>query len=78
MSAQGAAPEGGTSGRGHIGGSRLSIAQGTLPPHILERLAAEGVHSLADWRALGRRRFQLWGVTRRVVEQVDKLARGTP
>jgi hypothetical protein len=49
-----------------------------LAPHILERLAAEGVCTLADWRALGRRRFQLWGVTRAMAAQIDEIARGAP
>lgn len=49
-----------------------------LPPAILERLAAAGIRSAADWRALGRRRFQLWGVTRRAVRELDRIARGAP
>jgi hypothetical protein len=46
-----------------------------LPPHLIERLAAEGVHSLTDWRALGRRRHQVWGITRRMAAELDALAR---
>jgi len=49
-----------------------------LPAHIVARLAAEGVHSLADWRRLGRRRHQFFGITRRVVEQLDALVREVP
>ena len=46
-----------------------------LPARILERLAAEGVNSLADWRALKRRRHQIFGITSRVAAQLDALAR---
>jgi len=49
-----------------------------LPPAIIERLAAAGVCSAADWRALGRRRLGIWGITRRIVRELDELARGTP
>lgn len=47
-----------------------------LPPAIAARLAGEGVHSLADWRALGRKRLQIFGITKRVIKQLDELARG--
>jgi hypothetical protein len=50
----------------------------SLPPTLVTRLAAEGVHSLEDWRALGRKRLQLFGITKRVIKQLDALARGTP
>lgn len=46
-----------------------------LPPAILERLAAEGVHSLSDWRALGRRRHQLFGIVPSVIRWLDELSR---
>jgi hypothetical protein len=46
-----------------------------LSAAILERLAAEGVRTLEQWRALGRRRHELFGVTRRVAEQLDALAK---
>ena len=49
-----------------------------LDPGIRQRLAREGISTPAAWRALGRRRFQLWGVTRRVVAQLDELAQGAP
>lgn len=79
MRTQGAAPEGrdlraaGSSGD-TLAGER-SISRVGLPPHIAERLAAEGVHSLEDWCALGRRRLTIWGVTRRIVTELDALAR---
>jgi hypothetical protein len=50
---------------------------GGLPAQILERLRAEGVNSL-DWKRLGRRRFRIFGVTRRVAAQLDSLARDAP
>jgi hypothetical protein len=46
-----------------------------LPAPIVERLAAEGVDSLEAWRALGPKRFQIFGVTRSMVRQLDALAR---
>ncbi|MFZ1905216.1 MAG: hypothetical protein WAU56_07475 [Steroidobacteraceae bacterium] len=46
-----------------------------LPPAIADRLAAEGVYTLADWRALGRKRLQLFGITRAMAAQLDELAR---
>lgn len=46
-----------------------------LPPTILARLAAEGVATFADWRALGPRRHQLFGIVPSVVRQIDALAR---
>ena len=46
-----------------------------LPDSLLERLRAEGVASLEEWVALGRRRRQIFGITRAVVEQLDALAK---
>jgi hypothetical protein len=46
-----------------------------LPNSLLERLRAEGVETLEAWVALGRRRFQIFGVTRAAVTQLDQLAR---
>lgn len=61
-----------------ITGNAANLSQLKLAPHIAERLAAEGVHSLKDWRALGRRRLAIWGVTRRIVAELDALARRRP
>jgi hypothetical protein len=47
-----------------------------IPAAVLDRLAAEGVTTLEAWRALGSRRHQVWGVTRRVAEKLDALVRG--
>ena len=46
-----------------------------LPHSLLERLRAEGVATLEEWVALGRRRRQIFGVTRAAVEQLDALAK---
>lgn len=78
MGAQGAAPEGllaGTSdGRQINGGSA-----GSLPPQlgevILGRLAGHDIATLEQWRSLGRRRYRLFGLTRRMVAQIDAAAR---
>jgi len=59
-------------------GNANSLAHTALPPAILARLAAEGVETLEQWRALGRRRRQLWGITAARVAEIDELARGTP
>ncbi|MBV9315820.1 MAG: hypothetical protein JOZ34_00015, partial [Gammaproteobacteria bacterium] len=40
-----------------------------------ERLRAEGVATLEAWVALGRRRRQIFGVTRAAVELLDSLAK---
>jgi hypothetical protein len=47
-----------------------------VPARVLERLAAEGIASLADWRALGPRRHRIFGITVSMVRQLDELARG--
>ena len=46
-----------------------------LPMPMIERLRAEGVATLEEWVALGRRRRQIFGVTRAVVAQLDALAK---
>ena len=46
-----------------------------LPDSLLERLRAEGVVTLEAWVALGRRRRQIFGVTRAAVLQLDALAK---
>jgi len=48
-----------------------------LPVRLLELLRAEGVATLEGWVALGRRRRQIFGVTRAAVEQLDALAKAT-
>lgn len=47
----------------------------SLPPAIRSRLAAEGVRSLDDWRSLGPRRHQLFGLTSTMVKTVDAIAK---
>jgi len=46
-----------------------------LTAQLVARLAAENIHSLAAWRALGRRRTQIFGIVPSVVRQLDALAR---
>jgi hypothetical protein len=46
-----------------------------LPLPLIERLRAEGVATLEAWVALGRRRRQIFGVTRAAVAQLDSLAK---
>lgn len=46
-----------------------------LPHPLLERLRAEGVATLEAWVALGRRRREIFGVTRAAVAQLDALAK---
>jgi hypothetical protein len=47
-----------------------------LPEQLVPRLAAEGVHSLTDWRRLGhRRKRSIFGITAAHVRQLDALAR---
>lgn len=75
MSTHGAAPRGGTRGGGYIDGSPTSIPE-SVPESIRERLAGEDVHALDDWRRLGRRRHQIWGIVPSIVRQLDELARG--
>lgn len=50
-------------------------ALAALPPHILQTLHNEGVYSISDWRKLGRRRHQLFGITKAMVRRIDAAAR---
>lgn len=77
MRAHGAAPEdllAGTSGGQINKGSRQSLPL-ELGEVILDRLRAEGIHDLHDWRQLGRRRMQIFGVTTSVAKKIDAAAR---
>lgn len=56
-------------------GNASTLSHLGLSETIVSRLAVENVHTLGDWSELGERRRQLWGITRRVVEQLDTLAR---
>jgi len=46
-----------------------------IPHPLIERLRAEGIGTLEAWVALGRRRLQIFGVTRAAVAQIDALAK---
>jgi hypothetical protein len=49
-----------------------SITALGLEPHLVERLILNEIRTAADWLALGRQRFKLWGVTRRHVKLIDE------
>jgi hypothetical protein len=45
-------------------------------PQLARRLAGHGIRNLQDWHELSRsQRRGLFGITRRVVEQLDALAK---
>ena len=46
-----------------------------LPAVILERLEREGVTTPEQWKALGYRRREIWGLTRAMVVLVDTCSR---
>lgn len=46
-----------------------------LPAVILERLAGEGVTTPEQWRGLGYRRREIWGLTRAHVVLIDSCSR---
>ena len=68
-------PGGGTPGHGRIDGNSQSIPRDALPAHLFERLHTHNIHSLQDWRLLGRGRFKLWGITRAMVRVIDAAAK---
>ena len=47
-----------------------------LPQALRDRLAGEGIFDFDSWRALGRRRRQIFGVTAAMCRELDRLARG--
>lgn len=50
-----------------------------LPSAIVERLAQQDVTTISGWVRLGRRRLAIFGITRRVAQQIDVLAqKGAP
>jgi hypothetical protein len=52
-------------------GSPATPLPSDLPPTIIERLKAEGVQTCQAWHALGRKRLQIFGITRRHVALID-------
>lgn len=46
-----------------------------LPAHVIPMLRDEGIVTVEDWRALGARRWKLFGVTPRSVEAIDRAAK---
>ncbi|MGH2447222.1 MAG: hypothetical protein ACRDFS_01250 [Chloroflexota bacterium] len=64
------------SGDGGIdNGNASSLTHLNLRAHVVERLAAEGIHSLEDWRRLGKRRLQIFGLTTSIAKMLDAAAR---
>lgn len=55
-------------------GSR-SITEIGLPAHVVSLLEREGVRDLADWRRLGKRRHEIFGIVPSVVRILDVAAR---
>ena len=48
----------------------------TLPEQIVQRLAGHDIHDLHDWRRLSHsQRRSLFGITRRVREQLNAMAK---
>ena len=77
MRAQSAAPgEAVTATPGSSGKDSGNAA--SIPPTIASRLAAYGIVNLEQWRALGRKRLELFGVTRTMCAQLDALAKVAP
>jgi len=62
-----------------LGNQKSGPMEHTLPLELsqalIERLRAEGVATLEQWVALGRRRLRIFGVTRAAVAQLDALAK---
>jgi len=54
---------------------RLDLSRLGLPTHVLDLLEHEGVTDLAAWRRLGRKRHQLFGITKAMCRQIDAMAR---
>lgn len=75
--AHGAAPGSCGDFRGGLtdSGDGRSIAATGLPAHVVELLGREGVHSLEDWRRLGRKRLAIFGIPTRLARQLDEAAR---
>jgi hypothetical protein len=50
-----------------------------VPPALAGRLTGEGITSFEQWRKLSRRqRRSIFGITARMVAELDALARGAP
>ncbi|HEV2269015.1 MAG TPA: hypothetical protein VGR92_06120 [Steroidobacteraceae bacterium] len=52
----------------------IEKARVMLPAHVVPMLRNDGIVTLEDWRALGERRFKLFGITPRTVEVLDQAA----
>jgi hypothetical protein len=47
-----------------------------IPPYIKAQIEAAGIHSPADWRRAGARKYGIFGVTSRTVERIDRVVAG--
>lgn len=45
-----------------------------LPARVVHTLELEGVRDLNDWRRLGKRRFELFGITTTTAKKIDTAA----
>ena len=76
MAAHGAAPGAGDSGTAAISrGNACNLSHLGLAPHVLATLAREGVTDLAGWKKLGRRRFNIFGITSTTATKLDEAAK---
>jgi hypothetical protein len=66
-----------TARKAALGGDRFvdKFHERPLPPElpaiVRDRLRSEGVSTVEDWQRLGTRRYQLFGITRLMADQVD-------
>lgn len=56
-------------------GNGANLPQLGLAPHVVAALDREGITDLESWRRLGRKRRQIFGITPRTVETLDRAAR---
>jgi hypothetical protein len=52
-------------------GDARRLSQLDLPPDILARLELAGIDTVAEWRALGSARFQIFGIVKKAVLIID-------
>ena len=80
MRARNARPGAGYTGRADsrgvaAGHGPKSITEVGLPAHVIACLEREGVHTLQDWKRLGKRRLRIFGVVPTTIDALDLAAR---
>jgi len=75
MRAQSARAGAEDTGRAGSTGTGRSIAGSGLSPTIIARLERRGIHTFADWLALGDQRYMIFGITKATAERLDAAAR---